>query len=244
MQIDFTDQHYTFDPLQDGKSHLSLIGVLGSDKDVVEDARTSFATARTAELTDKDVKLLSYLISHKHTSPLRGSVMKFRVVAPLFICRQWYKHAVASAHTEEQLGWNEQSFRYTEATDGSDYYVPEVFRKQSASNRQATEGQISEEDSDFAWKLYRNACDESYSAYRKLLLLGVGREQARAVLSPAFYTTWVWTASLQSVLHFISLRKGHGAQSEIALYAECIEMLVDDFFPFTLSAFNEAGRSF
>jgi len=244
MQIDFTDPHYSFDPLQDGKSHLSLLGVLGSDKDVVEDARTSFATERTTEMTKKDIKLLSYLIKNKHTSPLRGSVMKFRVKAPLFICRQWWKHVVASAVTEAQLGWNEQSFRYTEVADGGEYYVPEVFRQQSASNRQATEGQVSEEDALLAWKLYHNACDESYSAYKQLLHIGVGREQARGVLAPAFYTTWVWTASLQSVLHFVGLRKGHGAQSEIAAYAECIEMLVDDFFPFSLTAFNEAGRSF
>ena len=60
------------------------------------------------------------------------------------------------------------------------------------------------------------------AAYEDLLTMGVSKEQARAVLPPAMYTSFVWTCSLQALLHFISLRKGAGAQGEIVAYADAL----------------------
>jgi thymidylate synthase (FAD) len=76
------------DPLQDNKSKITLLNCMGSDLDVVNDARASF-NKQSETLTEKDVKLIYYLIKHKHFSPLRGVVFKFKVKAPLFLCRQW-----------------------------------------------------------------------------------------------------------------------------------------------------------
>ena len=92
---------------------------------------------------------------------------------------------------------------------------------------------------DKAIALYQQECDRSYEAYSKLLELGVGREQARGVLVPAVYTSFVWTVSLQAVLHFIGLRKGKGAQSEIALYASAIEELISAIVPETIKAWEK-----
>jgi len=75
-------------PLGDGIGCIELIAHMGGDLDVVNDARASFE--KTSEtLTDKDVKLISYLLKHEHTSPLRGTAFKFKVKAPLYLCRQW-----------------------------------------------------------------------------------------------------------------------------------------------------------
>jgi len=235
----FNDPHYVFDPLEDGKSHISLLGVLGSDKDIVEDARTSYAKARTEEYTASDAKLLRYLLEHDHTSPLRGSVMKFRVTAPLFVCRQWWKHTIASTHAEEQVGWNEQSFRYTEALDSRHYYVPESFRLQGHANKQGSGGNIEDPVlAEIAFSTYANQCDSSYEAYAQLIEMGVSRELARGVLAPAFYTTWIWTASLQSILNFVYLRRTNHAQLEIREYSGCVEICLDDWFPDTWKAFK------
>ena len=61
------------DPLNDGKSKLELIDSMGGDLSVVNDARASFDKIST-ELSDRDAKLIDYLIKHQHTSPFRGTV--------------------------------------------------------------------------------------------------------------------------------------------------------------------------
>ena len=125
------------------------------------------------------------------------------------------KHVVASNHNDEQLGWNEKSFRYVAIDDSNEFYIPQTFRKQAKSNKQATSGELEESKNLEAIAIYEQQCKASFQAYSQLLDLGVGREQARGVLIPSVYTSWVWTVSLQALLHFISLRRGNGAQSEI-----------------------------
>jgi thymidylate synthase (FAD) len=230
------------DPLGDGKSCIELIAHMGTDLDVVNDARASFDRA-SEDLSEKDIKLIKYLIKHKHTSPFRGVVFKFKVKAPLFVCRQWWKHVIASNHNEEQLGWNEKSFRYVPIDDAGDFYVPLVFRQQSENNRQATEGAIEGDTAQKAIAVYEQQCKMSFDAYSQLLELGVGREQARGILVPSVYTSWVWTVSLQSLLHFIGLRLGKGAQQEIGVYAEAIFEMIKDIVPETINAWEETGTS-
>ncbi|MGF1522522.1 MAG: FAD-dependent thymidylate synthase [Leptolyngbyaceae cyanobacterium] len=230
------------DPLQDGKSRIELISHMGSDLDVVNDARASFERT-SEELSEKDVKLINYLLRHKHTSPFRGVIFKFKVKAPLFVCRQWWKHVIASNHNDEQLGWNEKSFRYVPIDDSNDFYVPNAFREQSKNNKQATEGALDKQEAEKAFKIYAEQCQSSYQAYRTLLDLGVGREQARGVLVPSVYTSWVWTVSLQALLHFVGLRKGKGAQQEIGRYADAISNLIQDIVPETIYAWESLEDS-
>lgn len=227
----------SIDPLADGKSRIELISSMGGDLDIVNDARASFEKA-SEELTDKDIKLINYLIKHQHTSPLRGTVFKFKIKAPLFVCRQWWKHVIASSHNDEQLGWNEKSLRYVEVDDSNQFYVPNNFRQQSKNNKQSTEGNLNESANLKAIDIYTQQCKSSYNTYRSLLALGVGREQARGVLVPSVYTSWVWTVSLQAVLNFIELRIGEGAQSEISAYAQAIFELIEPIVPVSIEAWK------
>ncbi len=227
----------SLDPLQDGKSRLELLSYMGSDLDIVNDARASFEKM-SQTLDEKDIRLIHYLIKHQHTSPFRGVVFKFKIKAPLFVCRQWWKHVIASNHNDEQLGWNEKSFRYVPIDDADDFYIPTVFRVQSKNNKQATEGELDPEKTAQAIALYTAQCRASYEAYQSLLALGVGREQARGVLVPSVYTSWVWTVSLQALLHFIDLRKGEGAQQEIGAYARGLLSLIQDVVPQTIQAWE------
>jgi thymidylate synthase (FAD) len=148
------------------------------------------------------------------------------------------KHVIASNHNEEQLGWNEKSFRYVPIEDSNEFYIPQTFRKQSKDNKQATEGSISPENNQKAIAIYEQQCQASYEAYSQLLELGVGREQARGVLIPSVYTSWVWTVSLQALLHFINLRRGAGAQSEIGAYAQAIVELITPIVPVAIAAWS------
>ncbi len=225
------------DPLGDNKSRIELIDSMGNDLSIVNDARASFEKTSNA-LNEKDIKLINYLIKHQHTSPFRGVVFKFKVKAPLYICRQWWKHVIASNHNDEQLGWNEKSFRYVAIDDSNEFYIPPTFRKQSKNNKQATLGSLEEDINSEAIKIYAKQCENSYQAYTQLLKLGVGREQARGVLIPSVYTSWVWTVSLQALLNFIGLRLGAGAQSEIGAYAQAIVELIKPIVPASMEAWS------
>lgn len=225
-----------FDPLQDGISSLELIDSMGNDLSVVNDARASFDKQST-EWSDADRNLLITLLTAwpQHTSPLRGVVLKFRVKAPLGIARQWFKHVVSSSHVDDQLQHNEKSFRYSEAEDPNEFYIPKVFRTQSTRNKQSSAEPLNEEENFHCQEVLRQSCRQSFLAYQDLIHKdGVCREQARLALNPAIYTSWVWTTSLQAALNFVALRHHSAAQSEIALYAgdlcECIKSVVPETY--------------
>ena len=230
------------DPLGDGKSSLRLLDSMGNSLSVVNDARQSFA-GESAEWTERDGKLLRYLAKHHHTSPFRGVVFKWSVKAPLFIARQWWKHAVASTFVDDQLGWNEKSFRYC-AADEAEFYIPIEFLQQSEDNRQASAGPLPSRSQSLAFAQYAQAVEACKQAYAGLLLTGVSKEQARAILPSALYTSFVWTCSLQALFHFISLRIGHGAQGEIVAYAEALLDLGRPVAPEAFDAFAENNYQF
>ena len=94
-----------------------------------------------------------------------------------------------------------------------DYYTPSVFRQQSEDNKQATEGAINEQDS--ARHHWEQAIYHAKEQYWKLLNMGVGKEQARAILPLNQYTEVYWTASLQAVMNFKEIRYEKTAQWEI-----------------------------
>ena len=233
----------SIDPLGDGKSSLCLLDSMGNSLSVVNDARQSFA-AESAEWTERDGKLLGYLAKHHHTSPFRGVVFKWSVKAPLFIARQWWKHTVASTFVDDQLGWNEKSFRYC-AADEAKFYIPTEFLQQSEDNRQASAGALAADKQSLALMQYVRALHACQTAYEGLLLTGVSKEQARAILPSALYTQFVWTCSLQALLHFISLRiDGKSAQSEIVAYAKALLELGRPVAPEAFDAFAENNYQF
>jgi thymidylate synthase (FAD) len=233
----------SIDPLGDSKSQVVLIDSMGNSLSIVNDARQSFG-AKSEQWSARDTKLLSYLIKNRHTSPFRGVVFKWQVKAPLFIARQWYKHTIASTYVDDQLGWNEQSFRYCSAEDAQ-FYTPSNFLKQSENNRQASAGEL---EAYLQWEaqgVYREALLACVGAYERLLHIGVSKEQARAVLPPALYTSFVWTCSLQALLHFISLRiDAKTAQTEIAAYAEALLELAKPVAPEVFAAFEANDYQF
>ena len=231
------------DPLGDGKSSLRLLDSMGNSLSVVNDARQSFA-AESAEWTERDGKLLRYLAKHHHTSPFRGVVFKWSVKAPLFVARQWWKHTVASTFVDDQLGWNEKSFRYC-AADEAEFYIPIEFLQQSEDNRQASAGPLPSRSQQLAFAQYAQAVEACKQAYAGLLLAGVSKEQARAILPSALYTQFTWTCSLQALFNFISLRiDGKSAQGEIVAYAKALLELGRPVAPEAFDAFAENNYQF
>lgn len=220
------------------KGYVLLVNNMGSDLDVVNSARVSFDKS-VPSLDEKDVRLIDFLVKEKHDSTLRHCVMSFEVYAPLMVARQWYKHAVASSHLDDQMGWNESSRRYI--TEKEEFYIPFVSEWRSApeNRKQGSGGAVDPEVGAKCLQRLRASVERGINDYEDALRDGVAPEQARLLLPAyAMYVRWRWTASLNAVLHFVSLRLGHTAQYEIVQYAEAINSMVKEHYPHTSEAWN------
>lgn len=219
--------------------YVKLINNMGSDLDVVNAARVSY-DKEISSLNDKDVKLINFLVKHKHDSTLRHCVSTFEVYAPLMVARQWYKHVVASSALDDQFGWNESSRRYI--TEKEQFYIPGVNEWRSApeNSKQGSGEPVGSDTGAKCLQRLRASVDRGIRDYEEALRDGVAPEQARLLLPAyAMYVRWRWTASLNAVLHFISLRDKDDAQYEIQQYAKAISTSIHQYYPITTRAWNE-----
>ena len=220
--------------------YVRLVDNLGDELTIVNAARASFAK-ESNELSEKDIKLIKFLVKHRHDSTLRHNVMTFEVKAPLMIARQWYKHAIASTHLDEQFGWNESSRRYI--TENNSYYLPNWNEWRYAADDRKQGSSDKEMDKDLGVRLsllMSKHIDKSEEIYNAALAEGVAPEQARLFIPAyALNVNWRWTVSLNAVLHFIHLRKHESAQSEIRKYADEVERVVRQIYPNVMEAWNE-----
>ena len=204
-------------------------GVSG-DLAIVNAARVSFLGESKGE--EKDKKLLFYLLRHQHTSPFEMVEFKFRCRAPLVTWWQWVRHRT--------WNMNAQSGRYTPFEE-NDFYVPDTWRRQAASNKQASEGEIDPQMSaDLTEKLLHHY-EQGFRLYQAALEAGVAKEMARLFL-PGFsvYYTWVVKTDAHNLMHFLRLRMADEAQYEIRVYAQTIyEHFFKPALPWTAGAFEQ-----
>ena len=220
------------------KGYIEVVDTLGDDLTPVNAARVSFG-GRSDEFSDKDRRLSKFLIKHKHFSPFRHQHIQLIIKAPEFVMRQWYKHVVGiettSNSSTKDHAWNEISGRYVEVED---YYKPSVYRQQSEDNKQASEGEIQQQElADFVWDSTMRSVKEAYDG---LLKLGVAKEQARAILPLNQYTEVYWTASFQAIMNFIELRNEKTSQWEIQEYAKVLLECMYETFPKITEIWAEA----
>ena len=212
------------------KGWIELQDLMGDDLAIVNAARVSFLGESKG--TDQDKKLLFYLLRHRHTSPFEQVEFKFRVRAPVLVWWQWSRHRT--------WHYNAQSGRYTPFQE-NDFYVPLSWRKQSADNKQGSEGTIDPADAERLTAELVTHYDKGFALYEEALAAGVAKEQARIFL-PGFslYYTWVAKTDAHNLMHFLSLRMAPDAQAEIRAYAQAI---YDHFFqpalPWTAEAFGK-----
>jgi thymidylate synthase (FAD) len=232
------------------RGSVELLDKMGSDLTTVESARVSFLSGTTA-LGDREVRLIRYLAEHEHTSPFRHAQLMFRFKAPLFVARQLWKHIVGITpefDLEDRFtgfdggmkdtGWNEASGRYVELQD--EFYIPEVWRAQSASNKQGSAGPLDTQTA--AAAAYRQGLEAAYAAYQRLRELGAAKEQARIVLPQSIYTQWIWTGSLQAFLHVVDLRVKPDAQWETQQYGLAVRAILSEYFPVCLEKWEQRKR--
>lgn len=205
---------------------IELLDQMGDDLSIVNAARVSFNN-ESLELEERDEKLIYFLAKHKHWTPFEQNSLKFRVKCPIFITRQWMKHRT--------WVFNEISARYTKFDNT--VYIPEEFREQSPSNRQASIEAINIDQAK-AHEVYESAVKAALDGYFQLLELGVCREQARGILPVGSHTQFITTVNLRNFMHWYYLRIACGAQWEIQQYARAAFKLVKPAFPVAMDCFE------
>lgn len=221
------------------KGYVRFVDKLGDDLSVVNAARVSY-DKESSELSERDKKLIKFLIRENHTSPFRHAAITFEIYAPLMVARQWWKYAVASSHVDDQNGWNESSRRYI--TENEEFYIPmpSEWRSAPENSKQGSGEPVNVEIGAKYYKALLDITEKSMELYRDALSDGVAPEQARLLL-PAYsmYVRWRWTVSLQGVMTFLNQRLPHDAQSEIREYAEAVEEIIKEVFPVTYETIKE-----
>lgn len=217
------------------KGYVRLVDIMGSELSIVNAARVSY-DKESAELNERDKKLIEFLIRENHMSPFRHASMTFEVYAPLFVARQWWKYAVASTHIDDQNGWNESSRRYI--TENEEFYIPapDQWRSKPENSKQGSGEPVDQKTGEMFTDILESFVAHGQSIYKMAMDNNIAPEQARVFL-PAYgmYVRWRWTTSLQGLITFLQQRLPHDAQSEIRDYAEAVQELVKDKFPTTFN---------
>jgi thymidylate synthase (FAD) len=213
------------------EGYVRLVDTLGDDLSIVNAARVSY-DKESNEFSERDSKLIKFLIKEGHTSPFRHAALTFEVYAPLFVARQWWKYAVGSTHVDEQNGWNESSRRYI--TEEEKFYIPlpHEWRSKPENSKQGSGDPVDEELGQKYFDMLCQAVVDGTEAYHQAMDDGVAPEIARLFL-PAYgmYVRWRWTVSLQGILTFLDQRLEHDAQWEIQQYALAIKDLSHVAYP-------------
>ncbi len=224
----------------DNIGKVELVAHMGTDLTIVNSARVSFGKEKDS-LDEKDEKLISYLVQHRHTSTFEHNVITFRCKVPLFVRSQHHRHRTWS--------YNEISRRYTEVN--MEFYEPEKFRTQHKSNRQASNDENINPDLNtgfeslvpvapyFASQAVRDHHKRSLALYNQIIEKGICREQARGILPQNLYTEYYATCNLNNLLKFIDLRTHEGAQWEIRKLANAMLDISTELWPIAIKSYRE-----
>lgn len=149
------------------------------------------------------VKLIRYLIKHKHWSPFEMAHVVMEINTTRSIAAQILRH--------RSFSFQEFSQRYAKVD-----LRPEIpdFRRQDLKNRQNSINDLDEDTLDYCQAIAADVLVTSIKAYQNLLDLGVAKECAREILPLCTPTRLYMAGSVRSWLHYIDLRQSNGTQKE------------------------------
>lgn len=171
-------------------------------------------------------KLIKYLISYKHWSPLEMVSACLEIETTRDIARQMLRH--------RSFSFQEFSQRYADPTKDLDFVLRSA-RLQDEKNRQNSvelEPTIGNEMLKDQWKDHqRRVIWAAKEAYEWAIKNGIAKEQARAVLPEGNTVSRLYmNGTLRSWVHYIELRSSNGTQKEhIEIAKECARAIVEAF---------------
>jgi len=177
---------------------------------------------------DSAPKLLQYCINHGHWSIFEMASMCVEITTTRSIAAQILRH--------RSFSFQEFSQRYAEVELRPE--IPE-FRRQDLKNRQNSTDDLGIDVKAEAELVAANAIASSYTAYQKLIDMGIAKECARDVLPLSTPTRLYMSGTIRSWLHYCNLRTANGTQKEHAYIAAQILELLDSKVPnITAAMFN------
>lgn len=201
---------------------VNYVDHMGTDLTVVNSARVSFGGTKD-KLDEKDKKLIKFLADNKHMSPFEHCQLSVKITCPLYIRSQIHRHRT--------FAYNEISRRYTDKDIS--FYLPETYRTQHKSNKQASAENLDKLLSDTLLQETNLHHEQSLTFYNKLLQAGVCKEQARGILPQNLSTDFFMTGNLRNWAHFLSLRDKPDAQGEVQEVAQQVKAIVLDKFGYS-----------
>lgn len=218
---------------------VELLDYFGGDVNHVNVARVSYGKEASNYTEEQNIKLLNYLVKHKHTSPFRHSTLQFRIKCQIYVERQLFKHQVG-------ISVNSISGRYVDFSDTYGRLFVGDWRKQSTSSKQGSSGFIDTDAQFKATEIQNKVIDTCKQAYNDLLELGVSKEQARSVLPLSLETEFIWTGSFLAFIHLCDLRIKPDAQKEtrdvVAEMLRLVEHMDSTPFKYSLEAFKQKQK--
>ena len=172
-------------------------------------------------------RLINYLISNKHWSPLEMVSACIEIETTRDIARQILRH--------RSFSFQEFSQRYADPTKDLSF-VTRAARLQDKKNRQNSietdDDLLVEEWNNKQLKLIELAKD----TYKWAIDNGIAKEQARSVLPEGNTVSRMYmNGTLRSWVHYIELRSGHGTQKEHMDIAIAIAKVISEIFPMAKS---------
>lgn len=190
-------------------------------------------------LSEKDVKLISYLAKHKHFSPFNHSFITVRVKAPIFVARQLVKHKF--------MPWNEVSRRYVD--DEPEFYFPKYWRERAKNVKQGSsenrcEAMYINSDKDWLHEDIVMPLDDQVNLlmcnqvllYNEMIDADVSPEQARMILPQNMMTEWWWSGTLGAYCDMLRLRLDSHTQKETQDVAQQVRHIIEPLFPVSVKA--------
>ena len=214
---------------------VELLDFFGGDIMAANVARVSYAKEASQYTEEQNIKLINYLVKHKHSSVFRHSQLQFRIRCSIYVERQLFKHSVG-------ISTNSISGRYVDFSDSYSLIPLGEWRKQSKSSKQGSDGFLGNDEQLLAFNIQDEIIKQCSTAYDNLIYLGVSKEQARSVLPLSLETEFIWTGSMLAFVHMCNLRLKEDAQKETRDVVSNMLYLVknntDNKFFNTLQAFN------
>lgn len=178
--------------------------------------------------TETNDKLIKYLISHKHWSPLEMVNICLEIETTRDIARQILRH--------RSFSFQEFSQRYAVASLGFETREP---RLQDTKNRQNSI-EINDPELEAKWKEAQDLVTQtSELAYKWAIENGIAKEQARAVLPEGMTVSRMYmNGTLRSWVHYIQLRSGKETQKEHREVAMACAKAIEPIFPMIAELLN------
>lgn len=174
--------------------------------------------------TETSERLIKYLITHKHWSPLEMVSACLEINTTRDIAHQIVRH--------RSFSFQEFSQRYAEPKDMGDQFVIREARLQDLKNRQnsveTTDVELASE-----WRqLQEDMIAHATRVYEWAIDHGIAKEQARVVLPEGLTKTRLYmNGTLRSWVHYIELRGANGTQKEHMEIAHACAEVIAKIFP-------------